>query len=194
MHNSRTVFVGVAVALATAWGSSISTAETPQAEASPASTPSAFKVLVEADGVYRVDFQSLAAEGLEPAPSDRLALEVAGDSVPLWVEDGGDGVFGPGDHVEFVGQRLRGERSWVHDFAWLNVYRLTLDGDGARMRPGSDGAASIATVTPRVRRHLEEDALLVRLPGAKVETDDPWFWHKLVHNRPEPTPIPLDLS
>ncbi|MEM1178608.1 MAG: C25 family cysteine peptidase [Acidobacteriota bacterium] len=156
--------------------------------------PKAFKILVETDGLYRVDFEALAAHGLDEGASDRLELSLGGESVPIWLEDGGDGVFGAGDYLEFVGERLRGEHSWVHDFAWLNVYRLSTAGGGARVEMVADVESASPVAKPRVRRHLEEDALLTRLPGSKPGEDDPWFWHKLVHNRPEPTPVKLDLS
>ena len=165
------------------------------ADSQPASPP-AFKILVEADGVYRVTYDDLAASGLElpSLPSDALDLHVGGEAVPIFVQDQGDGTFGPGDHFEFIGHRLSGEHSWVHDYAWSNVYRLQIGQVGSRMTAGQPAPVTEQAARARARRHLEEDKLLIRLPGIQGAEDDPWYWAKMVHNKPAPTRIALDLE
>jgi Peptidase family C25 len=162
----------------------------------------AFKVLVRDPGVYRVDYQELAAAGLDvagggPLDSSLLALTNRGRPVPLWVDDGGDGRFGPGDHLEFVGEHLAGETTFYDDYSDLNVYRLSVTGGGARM------SAPAATAKPtvgepailRVREHLEEDRLLLRFPPGRDGVEpELWYWAKLTHLDRKPFRLTLDLG
>ena len=64
------------------------------------------KIYVEEPGVYRLAFEALPEVGV-PLASASLRLTCGGEDVPIWVGDGGDGTFGPGDHLEFVGEQSR---------------------------------------------------------------------------------------
>ncbi len=83
-----------------------------------ASTPT-FRIPTDEPGVYRVHFEALVAAGLpsEPVKSVGLGLLQQDETVPIWVADGGDGVLGPGDWFEFVGQRLAGENRYFHEYS-----------------------------------------------------------------------------
>src|SRR5262249_13931347 len=67
------------------------------AQASPT-----FTISLADSGVYRVTYADLVAAGLgtEVPLTSSLALSNAGVPVPLWIADGGDGRFGPGDWFE----------------------------------------------------------------------------------------------
>ncbi len=165
----------------------------------PAAAQPAWRIYIREPGVYRVFFKDLAA-GLatgETIGAD-LKVENRGRPVPLWVEDGGDGTFGPGDWLELVGETLAGESAHFHEYSTANVYRLSL-GPGQRMiSPPASGqpVAGEGEAGRQLwrRRHLEEDKLLIRLPGSrKAGPAEPWFWAKLAHNRP-PWTLDLDLS
>ncbi len=67
------------------------------------------KVPVAADGLYRVSYQSLQQAGfpVETNPA-RFQLFHRGSEVAIHVEGENDGVFGPGDYVEFYGRRNDG--------------------------------------------------------------------------------------
>ncbi len=58
-----------------------------------------FKLYVDAPGPYRVSFEDLATAGLQNKnlPIAGLSVTNEGHAIPVWVEDGGDEVFGPGD-------------------------------------------------------------------------------------------------
>ena len=169
----------------------------PSAAASPT-----FRVGVETPGVYRLTFEDLAAAGLEtPLESAGLELGNQGRAVPIWVEDGDDGLFGPGDRLEWVGEHLRGEKTFHHPFSRHNVYVLRSDAAGGfrmRLRAAAEGApAGAADVLPLAGfLHLERDELMIRLPQADLDrTGDPelWYWAKLTHIDPKPLEIELDL-
>lgn len=157
-----------------------------------------FRIEVTASGVYRVGYEELAAAGLSGSvASARLALRVAGQAVPLWVEDGGDGDFGPGDWLEFVGRKLVGEYGYHSEFATRNVYWLSIDGDEpARMsavEPSDEGCDG-GRPALRVSRHWEENRLRVRFASQRTHREDPWFWARITHLDTEPWTLPLALE
>ena len=162
-----------------------------------------FRVATERPGVYAVRFEELAAAGLAAGelPSSALALSNRGAPVAIWIDDGGDGRFGPGDRLEFVAERLPGTEAYYHEYSPWNVYWLALEpGGGARMveLPAAAPTAPTAPQPSPWRRtvHLERDRLLVRLGaedlGGSVEPEL-WFWQKLTHVDREPLEVPLEL-
>ncbi|MDH3525692.1 MAG: hypothetical protein OES32_19140, partial [Acidobacteriota bacterium] len=60
------------------------------------------RLLTAEEGVYRVTHEDLVAAGLTAAAVDSglPALSHRERSIPLWIDDGGDGVFGAGDSFE----------------------------------------------------------------------------------------------
>jgi hypothetical protein len=157
----------------------------------------AFKIHLADDGVYAVRFEDLAAAGLRAdagwIASRRLAVTNRGEPVPITVEDGGDGRFGPGDLFELVAEHPAGEGSYFSHVAVYNVYRLSFDG-GHSAEDSEDTAAaeaaSPATAPPTpagppiplARHHLEKDRLLLRFgPKHRRDPPDPWYWARLTH-------------
>jgi hypothetical protein len=107
-------------------------------------------------------------------------------------------MFGPGDWIEFVGERLRGEYSYNSEHTRYNVYFLRFDHSRPRrMESEAAGAGDPPAGAPppyRSRQHLEEDLLILRLPPAKNgEPEELWYWAKLVHNQKQPFAATLDL-
>lgn len=157
-----------------------------------------YKVYVEEPGIYRVDFEDLKSAGFlgDHLLSADLGMTCSGDTVPIHVEDGGDGLFGAGDWIEFVGERLHGESSFFNAFSRYNVYVLSSRAEQpARMVGSKISLNSIARDAERAEyrrtQHLEED--LLRLQVA-TEEEDPWYWAKLVMNAEEPFTHTADLS
>ncbi len=155
-------------------------------------SPDAFKISVARDGVYAVPFSALESVGLkEPHPSADLELTLNGDPLPIWVEDGGDGEFGPGDHLEFLGSHAPGERSYFSEHDVLNHYRLAVssvadasnDTGPLRYQPAQTAPRKQQDKRPSlvaVNRHLEEDKLLVRFAANRDGDDpEPWYWARL---------------
>jgi hypothetical protein len=151
-----------------------------------ADPPAGFNIQLAEPGLYRITYAALAAAGLQ-APdvsSATLGMSNAGHPVPIWVEDGGDGRFGPGDTFEFIGTHLAGEHSYFNLHSPTNVYQLDLNSTapdrmlaGSGAPPGSD-CTSTAT---RYRKtiHLEEDQLRVRFRAREGQDQEIWFWSKL---------------
>ncbi len=188
---------GLAVALGTAGAAAGSAATEP--------TRPAIKIFLSEPGVYRVSFEELVAAGwpARELASSRLHLRHRADAVPLVVEDGEDGRFGPGDGVIFVGDRLAGEHGYYNEYSSLNVYWLvdapTASGvAGDRLRPGTPRRArpeSPAAGSHWQRRNrLEEDRILLRYPHAGLEDQELWYWRKLSYLDAERFEVPVDLS
>ncbi len=160
-----------------------------------------FKIYIEEAGVYRVSYEELGDAGLGQVELDSSLMGLAsrGEPVPVWISDGNDGSFGPGDWVEFVGERLRNEGLYYHDYTRHNVYWLTFDGTNIvpmRARQ-SEPTVMFGDPAPLWRRsHVEQDQLLIRVRETDIhsaEDADLWFWSKLTHIDKRPTVIDLEL-
>lgn len=173
-----------------------------------ASATQVFKLTLTEASVYQVRYEELAAAGLR-APSVNsaaLSLSTSGSPVPLWVEDGGDGQFGVGDWVEFVGLPLAGEVSYANEFINHNTYLLRM-GEKKTQETASRLEAPSTTkkehkrhrdtaspVQPYVFRHLEEDRLLTRFRPKDETMQELWYWAKLTHLDQKPFTVSLDLG
>lgn len=163
----------------------------------------AFRIYIKEPGAYQVTFEALLGVGLEgPVASNQLRLSCQGDPVPLWLEDGQDGTFGPGDWIEFVGEHLAGEKSYYHDHSQLNVYWLHLDGKKPlRMKAETPRGRVVRDALPRrhlsTMQHREEDQLMIRLNQRSIKlsgNDELWYWAKLTQIDAEPFKVHLDMS
>ncbi len=162
-------------------------------------TGATFKIYVTETAAYRVRFEDLSDAGLErqDLPSAGIGVTHQGHPVPVWVEDGGDGIFGPGDWVELLGEQPYGWVSYVDEHTRYNVYFLRFDDpDPLRMTEYLPGpvseAAEVHTLTRE--RHFENDFLLQRVePSAGGRPAELWYWAKLTHLDDEPFTHILDL-
>jgi hypothetical protein len=141
-----------------------------------------FKIYVEHTGVYEVSFERLEAAGLADAiPTAGIGLANRGEPVPVWIEDGGDGVFGAGDRLLFVGESLRGTYSYLDPHSRFNCYVLDL-GDpspfhGETRRSTAGSPAQPANLV--ARHHLEPDRVMVRFRARSGEQEEAWYWERL---------------
>ena len=158
------------------------------------------RLLTAEEGVYRVTHEDLVAAGLTAAAVDSglPALSHRERSIPLWIDDGGDGVFGAGDSFEFVAEQLHGESSYYHPYSAHNVYWLSWDRVAARRVEQAPPTPPAGPPVRLVRKlHLESDQLLIRLGRDELGAGAPpdlWYWKKLSHADPQPLVIPIDFS
>ncbi len=162
------------------------------------STPPAYWLSVAEPGVYRVTYDDLVAVSpIGAVDSALLGLSSQGSPVPIWVDDGGDGSFGEGDSLEFLGRHLGGDVSFYNEHSHFNRYRLSFDGSSAlRIRPGLEAhGAGTAAASLRARRHIESDAMMVRFAQQRDAPDQEiWFWRRLSFLDGEPFNAKLDLE
>ncbi len=150
-------------------------------------------------GVYGLDQASIAAAqpALADCPSDALVLTWRGKEVPVRVVDGGDGRFGAGDRIEWLGEPLHGPESWFDPYSTVNAYVLAAAPGKAHARLADVVPGGPAAPAPLERRlHLEQDNLMIRLNQQLVklwEEPDYWHWAKLTQVDPEPFAFEFDL-
>ncbi len=141
-----------------------------------------FKIYVEHTGVYEVSYERLVESGLGgPLPSAAIGLRNFGSPVAVWVSDGGDGVFGRGDRVTFIGEVLRGTYSFLDPYSRFNCYRLSFDDEDPRRGESLTSARTRFEEPARflAKHHLESDRVMVRF---RMKSDDPeesWYWERL---------------
>lgn len=176
-------------------------AAAPAKGASAARRPPAatFRITLAEPGVYRVGYQDLVRVGARgPLASAGLGMRNQGRPVPIWVHDGGDGRLGEGDWIEFVGETLPGETAYFNEYTSRNVYVLgTAEAKPARMEGRAVPAASAQpgpALPLEVRRHIEEDQVLLRLVGNQGIKQELWHWAKLTQIDTAPFEVKVDLS
>jgi len=156
--------------------------------ASTATGEFSYRLAVRDDGVYRVSFDALGYTGELPETS-RIFLSERGKSVELRVEDGGDGLFGPGDHFTFVGRHLDGPNAWFDEHSAENVYRLGLrDQDNSNPL---DLPELTGRVDTPVVQHFEQQLLRVALPESDETDVERWYWKRLSHLDHQPFQLEL---
>ncbi|GIK43268.1 MAG: hypothetical protein BroJett011_71010 [Chloroflexota bacterium] len=143
---------------------------------SPQNRGPALKIFVEQDGLYRVTYADLQTAGfnLSGLNPHHLRLVNHGGEVAIFVQGEADGVFDPGDWLEFYGLAP------VSLFTWRNVYWLmTGDGPGLRMA-AVDGVPVGGGSTPTafyITLHREENHEYWKsLPNG--DGQDHWFWER----------------
>ncbi len=149
---------------------------------------------VTEDGLYRLGYQEL---GLDTGPlrqepaSSRLALSRDGLPVAIFVFDGGDGSFGPGDYLVFYGQSMaRSDRRYK--YTGEAVYRLGLS-DVAALR--MEVSRAYSGVGGRIETsflstlHAEQNSAYWQQMPNGVDKDH-WFWG----NRSAHVTLPFWLS
>ena len=91
---------------------------------------SAAKILVGAEGYYRVTRAQLVAAGFDPGSDPRvLSLFVDGQEVPIAVLDGGDGKFDSSDALEFYAVGMDST------YSGTRAYWLIKGSNGLRFKP-----------------------------------------------------------
>ena len=177
-------------------------------------TAALYRIELTESGVYRIDYEDLQAAGLDHGvPVDWLGMSNLGQPLQLFLEDGGDGQFDPGDAFRFIGRSLREAAPELLGHSSVNVYFLRVGprtsteappasslapwGDGDRnteRTPDSSVHPTLPTV--HVRLELEQDRLRVATPGHLHPGADggAWTWLQLNHLASAPTSIPLPLE
>jgi len=116
----------------------------------------AYKILVDADGIYQLTYTDLITAGVPVDTLDprTLKLHNLGSQVAIYVEGEADGVFNDSDYVLFYGQKM------TTKYTDVNVYWLTWGNENGLRMATSDGTPGGGTVpesyrtTQRIERNL----------------------------------------
>ncbi len=148
----------------------------------PTSDP-AYKILVDADGIYQLTYNDLLTAGVPVTSLDprTLKLHNQGTQVAIYVAGETDGVFNAGDYVLFYGQKI------TTKYTDVNVYWLTWGGvNGLRMAT-SDGTPGGAA-TPesyRTTQRIEQNRMY-QSPSPSGSDNDHWYWTSVWATAPAP--------
>jgi uncharacterized repeat protein (TIGR01451 family) len=149
-------------------------------DALPGQTEPSYKVLVDEDAIYEVNYADLQAAGIETDTLNTLdprtfQLHSQGQEVAIYLGGEDDSSFDPGDTILFYGQGIDTK------YTTTNVYWLSWgNGNGSRM-PTMDGAPTGVATTPDhflTTRHLEEDHNYRTLYPSGPDNDH-WYWTSL---------------
>ena len=164
--------------------------------------PDAFKISVDADGLYALNYEHLDSAGvpIERWQPASVHLWHLGLEVPLHFVGDADSLFETGERLFFFGKRRSGEASYYNDYGNENVYWLSHDDTpGLRMakRQVNDDPAVPLSDYFFEKRHFEDDELYyhgdnstelfttAQLPG------EGWIWRKLLAGEQFATPLSL---
>lgn len=146
-------------------------------------TPLCLKLVVDADGLYRLTAADLQAAGWNPSQLDtrHLGLTSQGQPVALRLEGTEDGRLDPGDYIEFYGQRFRGDEM-AEKYTDNNVYWLAAGTTlGLRMAT-ANAAPQGAAPAPRsfwTTHRAEEDHHWFTHQVLDWPTRDTWWWTRM---------------
>ncbi|NQV14238.1 hypothetical protein HQ531_02185 [bacterium] len=151
-----------------------------------------FKLYLLADGIYRISYDLLAE--LEDFPEDQIqsrsiTLTHKGEQQPIYVNDGGDGIFDEGDYFDFIGKQnyFQGSSQYFDPFSDISVYWLDWGGDdGLRLIEESGALVDAEPLRPTTfwdLVHVEEDLIFDRLGQVDTNlptiTRDHYFWNSV---------------
>ncbi len=115
----------------------------------------AYKMSVTHDGLYRLtDLRTL--QGSDPR---NLQVFNRGEEIPVSVHGEADGVFDPGDYIEFYGEEYRSDTDESGRYTLTNIYWLTVGDDPGLRTPEIDvsqGSEPLAETYLETRR-IEEN-------------------------------------
>lgn len=134
----------------------------------------AYKILVDADGIYQLTYTDLITAGVPVDTLDPRTLQLhnQGSEVAIYVEGEADGVFNASDYVLFYGQRM------TTKYTDVNVYWLTWgEANGLRMAT-SDGTPGGGTVPEyyQTTQRLEQNRIY-QASRPSGPDNDRWYWH-----------------
>ena len=148
------------------------------------------KLQVLEDGIYRISYASLKETTDFPQgtiESETITLINKGEEQPIYVHDGGDGVFNGDDYFDFIGKQnyYTGSSQYFDPFSDINLYWLDWGVNyGRRFIEESGALIDSDPVRPTSfwdETHIEEDLIFDRL--GQVDTDlpsitrDHYFWN-----------------
>ncbi|MEJ5308323.1 MAG: C25 family cysteine peptidase [Anaerolineae bacterium] len=134
----------------------------------------AYKILVDADGIYQLTYTDLIAAGVPVNTLDprTLKLHNQGIQVAIYVEGEADGVFNTSDYVLFYGQKM------TTKYTDVNVYWLTWGGESGLRMGTSDGTPGGAAVPEyfRTTQRIEQNRIY-QAPRPSGPDNDHWYWY-----------------
>ncbi len=151
----------------------------------------ALKVLVNRDGLYRLDYALLQGAGL---PVERIdprtfALYLDGQEIPLWAPGEEDGRFQEEDALYFYGQATRSK------YTDTNLYWLTWgwkNGRRMEVRSGAPGQAPLLEQYRAAVQREQNNIYWSKMPGG--DDQERWVWQYLYNGTMPELTVDVDLQ
>jgi hypothetical protein len=150
------------------------------------STSIFYKLLVEEQGIYRLDMAYLDSIGIDVSTIDPRTLKIynKGTELPIFVSGEADGRFDQNDYIEFYGERNPGDSTYFNHYTDTNVYWLTWGGDiGLRMKSKGTASEADAELHDYIEHiHLEQDKIYhegdnsIALINTEMVSGEGWVW------------------
>jgi hypothetical protein len=173
--------------------------------APPRELETRYKLSIERNGMYRLDYHYLARSGIDVSTIDprRIEVQCAGEPVPIYVEGYQDGKFDPGDFIEFYAVKMDSIYTNTNVY-WLSWSSLGSSGATLCMMAIKDGTPKSLGLKRPVgfldteHWELETGGNVFYDPLKKVtaETADHFFWAAMRGQDPRndrKSDIPLNL-
>ena len=138
---------------------------------------SAYKLMVDKTGLYKITQPELLAWGVEAANIDPRTFQLfsEGDEVQIYVHGEVDGKFDETDYLVFYGKKIDNSK-----FTNSNVYQLSWGGEKGLRTITKDGtpqtAEALLPVAFKSLEHFERDRAHDKLENVKSEVVDHYFW------------------
>ncbi len=102
-----------------------------------------YRIPIFEDGVYRVTYQDFVAAGIPISLIDPANIQMFAfaEEVPIFVNDGQDGVINSGDYIEFIGEKNDGRKD-------VSLYNLPQEQGNPDYSLYNDTARYFLTITP----------------------------------------------
>ncbi|RME80366.1 MAG: DUF11 domain-containing protein [Caldilineae bacterium] len=133
-----------------------------------------YKIKIYDSGLYRVTYSDLTAAGFNPAGIDTSTFQLftEGVEVPIFLFDGGDDAFDPGDYFVFYGEQ-RQTRYTDYNYYWF------VAGEASRLLPTTvDGTPAGAPAAQDFEHtlHFEGNELYESALPLTGDDVDRWYW------------------
>jgi len=161
-----------------------------------------YKLSINKTGIYRLDYSYLKSNGIDPGTIDPRKVEIqsGGDPVPIYIEGYDDGVFDPGDYIEFYAVKIDSVYTDTNVY-WLSWGSMGSSGSRLWMMTIKDGTPRTPGLVPPVAfrdtEHWEEiNTNYDPLREMKSEDVDHFFWSYMRGQDPQNNrrgPIKVDL-
>jgi len=168
----------------------------------PASQQTSYKLSIEKSGMYKLDYNYLKRNGIDPSTIDPRKVEIqsGGAPVPIYIEGYDDGVFDPGDFIEFYAVKMDGIYTDTNVY-WLSWGSPGTSGNKLWLMTIKDGTPITPGLTPprafMDKKHWEEvNTNYDPLSEVMSEDADHFFWAYMRGKDPthiHKGPISIDL-
>ena len=146
-----------------------------------------FRIYLKTKGVYRITFDQLISSGVPiqgGVQSDKLEIINEGNSIPIDIIDGGDGMFNSGDYFQFIGgPPSPSPYSRVNIYNNTNVYWFSYESDTLAARyVNTDGYPTNyqhTLIKTLEALHFEKDTIYEPLGHSGTLDIDHWYWDKI---------------